>query len=89
MRKLTKKKNTNVVAVSPFEYFGASVNVRTKGPTYARGWLTCMTNQTIAVRSATKPTISRRATKSIFIGSPFYQQGGYWISGSPYLNSTV
>ena len=89
MRKLTKKKNTHVVAVSPFEYFGASVNIRTEGTAYARCWLTCMTNQTIVVRSATKPTISRRVTKSIFIGSPFYQQVRYWISGSPYLNSTV
>ena len=44
-----------------------------------------MTKITIVVTSAMKLTISRRVAKLISIGSPFYQQPDYWISGSPYV----
>ena len=38
-------------------------------------------DMTLAIR----PMIKQNVSKSISIGSPFYQQPYYWISGSPYV----
>lgn len=62
------------------------MNTRTDGTAYAQCWLTSITNKAMVAKFATKLTISRRVAKLFSIGSPFYQQRYYWISGSPYDN---
>nr|DAH59482.1 MAG TPA: hypothetical protein [Caudoviricetes sp.] len=84
MRKLTNKKNTHTADQLSNLHRGFSECSSSLGPIYARGWLKVFADAMIDMTLAIRLIIKQNVSKSISIGSPFYQQGCCWISGSPY-----